>query len=177
MRRVRRHRHVYTRLVCRDGKCRADASSAASVARALVPYNFFRDLVLRRLQPRAATCQNMRARCGEVYVRRTIRHAICGAVIARRTADRDSEESGILEGLIEGGQRLRGPRRLRPSPTDRYYRGLAYRVVHRSRDGIEKALIGVRREVDRYFDTGAMAPTTSISSSTSPSALFGSPTG
>ena len=49
--------------------------------------------------------------------------------------------------------------------------------MHCRRDSVEKTLIRIGRKVNHDLGSGAMEPTTSISSSTSPLALLGSPTG
>src|SRR5208283_3680131 len=60
-----------------------------------------------------------------------------------------------LEGLVEGGQRLLGPRRLGTAPADRDYRRLIGRIMNRGSNRVEKPLIRVGREIHRNVRRGS----------------------
>ena len=130
------------------------------------------------LEPGAAAAERERTRGGEIHMIAAVRDPVAGAVVARGNAYRDAHRRGRLKGLVHCRHRLRSPARFRPAPTDGNHRGLMGRVVNRGGDGIEKARVGVGREsTPRCVACGTIAPTTSISSITSPSGPFASPVG
>src|SRR5262249_12254821 len=91
--------------------------------------------------------QHVRVGGGEVDV--VSAAAIARSAIARCDAHGYSHSSRGLEGLVEGVHRLRSPRGLGTAPADRDYCGVVLRIMNRSGDRVEKALIRVRRKVHR----------------------------
>src|SRR6266513_500231 len=76
-------------------------------------------------------------------------HAIACTVVARGSADRDSQGSRILACSIERHHGLLSPLIFRSSPADRDHRGIICGVMNRGGEGIEKTLVGVRCEIHR----------------------------
>src|SRR5256884_251873 len=81
-------------------------------------------------------------------------HAIACTVVARGSADRDSQGSRILACSIERHHGLLSPLIFRSSPADRDHRGIICGVMNRGGEGIEKTSVGVRCEIHR--DTRAL---------------------
>src|SRR5437588_120079 len=75
------------------------------------------------------------------------------AVVARGSANGNTEGGGILTCSIKCHHGLLSPLVLRSSPTDRDHRWSVCSVMNRRGESIEKTLVGVRREIHR--DTGA----------------------
>src|SRR5438034_10104712 len=90
-------------------------------------------------------------------------HAIACTVVARGSADRDSQGSRILACSIERHHGLLSPLIFRSSPADRDHRGIICGVMNRGGEGIEKTSVGLRgagREYRGVFRT-AHRPMTS----------------
>src|SRR5580704_5181008 len=77
--------------------------------------------------------------------------AVARAVVACGDGDGNAQRSRGLARVIEGSHRLRGPTGFRSAPADGDHAGVIGRVVHRSADRINKALVGVGCEVNHNF--------------------------
>ena len=76
-----------------------------------------------------------------------IAHAVAGAAVARRGADRDAQSHRGLQRVVQRAEGLRRPTGFGRAPADRQHRGLVRLVVQGLADGIGKAGLGVGREV------------------------------
>ena len=80
--------------------------------------------------------------------------AVRRPVVARGHRHRDSDRRSLGEDLFHLRPRLLRPGILGAAPADRHDRRFVRGVVHRRREGVDEALVGIRSEVDGDFGTG-----------------------
>ena len=102
----------------------------------------------RDLQRSAATPQGVRRRGRKVDVLLAVGDAVGRTVVTRGNRHGDTGRGGLRQHLLHLSPGLLSPGVLGAAPADRDHARLVGGVVHRGRDGVDEALVGIGREVD-----------------------------
>ena len=143
-----RFRHAGLLLIRWKGKKSANSAAGCALAAGkLVPGNFRCDCRSRQTQARAAATDDVRTGRRKIHGGCVVGGAVGRAAIAGSSEDGNAHGSGVLAGRAERIHRLLRPGAFRAAPTDGNDRGAIRRVMDGGRQRVEKALVGVGREI------------------------------